>query len=360
MDETAPQMVGLQIDAVSHHFGERTAVDDASFMVAPGEIFCLLGPSGCGKTTLLRVIAGLETLQHGRVIVNDIVMADTAGINVPPERRPMSFLFQDFALFPHLTVLQNVTFGLSDLEPMTRRERSLEVLDQVGMLGHVERYPHELSGGEQQRIALARARAPRPRVMMLDEPFSNLDVRLRSQLRDLVLHVVKRSTASSVIVSHDPEEAMFLGDRIAVMRDGRILQQGTPEELYDRPQNAFVAELFSDVNRIRGVVDGGRIRTALGHVVASGFADGIKVEVLVRPNSLILGPVEDGVALGKVLATRMLGESSLVHLGVAQDSEVEDLHLHVRIPSRPRPREGNTVGITLDVDRVFIFPISES
>ena len=155
MDETAPQQVGLQIEAVSHRFGERTAVVDASFKVEPGEIFCLLGPSGCGKTTLLRVIAGLETLQHGRVIVNELVMADTAGINVPPERRPMSFLFQDFALFPHLTVLQNVTFGLSDLEPQTRRERSLEVLGQVGMLGHVERYPHELSGGEQQRIALA-------------------------------------------------------------------------------------------------------------------------------------------------------------------------------------------------------------
>ena len=196
--------------------------------------------------------------------------------------------------------------------------------------------------------------------MMLDEPFSNIDVRLRSQLHDLVLHVIKRSTASSVIVTHDPEEAMFLGDRIAVMRDGRILQQGPPEELYDRPRNAFVAELFSDVNRICGVVRDGRIKTALGDVTATGFVDGTQVEVLVRPNSLILGPVEDGIASGKVLATRMLGESSLVHLGVAQDAEAEDLHLHVRIPGRPRPREGITVGITLDADRVFVFPISES
>ncbi len=360
MAESAPRQAGLQIEAVSHSFGERAVVDDASFSVSPGEIFCLLGPSGCGKTTLLRVIAGLETLQRGRVVINDRVMADMAGTDVPPERRPMSLLFQDFALFPHLTVMQNVTFGLSDLDPATRRERSLEVLGQVDMLGHAERYPHELSGGEQQRIALARARAPRPRVMMLDEPFSNLDISLRSQLRDLVLHVIKRSTASSVIVTHDPEEAMFMGDRIAVMRDGQILQQGTPEELYDNPLNAFVAELFSDINRIRGVVRQGRVETALGAITANGFADGAEVEALVRPESLILGPVEAGVAAGTVLATRMLGRSSLVHLGVAQGADAEDLHLHVRIPGRPRPREGNTVGITLDADRVFVFPVSES
>ncbi len=359
MAEPAPRQTGLRVEAVRHRFGERAVVDDVSFTVAPGEIFCLLGPSGCGKTTLLRVIAGLETLQHGRVVVNDRVMADANSIDVPPESRSMTLLFQDFALFPHLTVLRNVAFGLGDVEPGTRRARCLEVLDQVGMLGHAERYPHELSGGEQQRVALARARAPRPRVMMLDEPFSNLDVGLRNQLRDLVLHGIKINTATTVIVTHDPEEAMFLGDRIAVMRDGRIVQQGTPEELYDGPRDAFVAELFSDVNRIRGVVKNGRIETALGVVVANGFADGTEVEALMRPESLVLGPVEDGVASGTVLAARMLGRSSLVHLGVAQGAEAEDLHLHVRIPGRPRPREGNTVGIKLDADRVFVFPVAE-
>jgi iron(III) transport system ATP-binding protein len=357
MAEPTPARTGLQVEGVSHLFGERAVVDDASFTVAPAEIFCLLGPSGCGKTTLLRIIAGLETLQKGRVVVNGRVMADAAAVNVPPEDRSMTLLFQDFALFPHLTVMQNVAFGLSDLDPEIRRERSLEVLGQVGMLGHADRYPHELSGGEQQRIALARARAPRPRVMMLDEPFSNLDVSLRSQLRDLVLHVIKRTVASTVIVTHDPEEAMFMGDRIAVMREGRILQVGTPEELYDQPESAFVAELFSDVNRIRGIVRDGRIETTLGDVAADGFADGTEVEALVRPDSLVLGPVEDGVASGTVLAARMLGESSLVHLGVRQGGGAEDLHLHVRIPGRPRPREGNTVGIRLDADRVFVFPV---
>ena len=360
MAEAAPLPTGLRVEGVSHVFGERAVVDDASFSVAPGEIFCLLGPSGCGKTTLLRIIAGLETLQRGRVVVNDRVMAEANAIDVPPESRTMTLLFQDFALFPHLTVLQNVTFGLAGLDAETRRARSLEVLGQVAMLDHAERYPHELSGGEQQRIALARARAPRPRVMLLDEPFSNLDVGLRGQLRDLVLHVVKRTTASTVIVTHDPEEAMFMGDRIAVMHDGRIVQQGTPEALYDHPESAFVAELFSDVNRIRGVVAGGRIDTALGPIGADGLADGTEVEALMRPESLGLGPGGDGLASGTVLAARMLGRSSLVHLGVPRPGEAEDLHLHVRIPGRPRPREGDVVGIRLDADRVFVFPVTEA
>jgi iron(III) transport system ATP-binding protein len=153
---------------------------------------------------------------------------------------------------------------------------------------------------------------------------------------------------------------MFMGDRIAVMREGRILQVGTPEELYDRPGSAFVAELFSDVNRIRGIVKDGRIETALGVVAADGIADGTEVEALGRPDSLVLGPVEDGVASGTVLAARMLGESSLVHLSVRRGGGAEDLHLHVRIPGRPRPREGNTVGIRLDADRVFVFPVAAS
>jgi iron(III) transport system ATP-binding protein len=357
MAEPAPPPTGLRVEGVRHVFGERAVVDDVGFTVAPAEIFCLLGPSGCGKTTLLRIIAGLEKLQRGRVIVNGRVLADGASVDVAPESRSMTLLFQDFALFPHLTVLRNVAFGLSDLAPKMRRERCLEVLGQVGMLDHAERYPHELSGGEQQRVALARARAPRPRVMMLDEPFSNLDISLRSQIRDLVLHVIKRTTASTVIVTHDPEEAMFMGDRIGVMRDGRIVQQGTPEELYDHPVSAFVAELFSDVNHILGIVRDGRVETPLGVVAANGLADGTEAEVLVRPDSLVLGPVGDGTASGSVLAVRMLGESSLVHLGVARGPGSEDLHIHVRIPGRPRPREGDTVGIRLDADRVFVFPL---
>ena len=352
MIETAAP-TGLELEGVSHAFGHRQIIEDVSLAVAPTEILCLLGPSGCGKTTLLRIVAGLEELQRGRIVVNGQVMAD-ASVNVPPEKRGVTLLFQDFVLFPHLNVLENVTFGLRHLPTKERRARAHEVLEQVGMLGHADNYPHVLSTGEQQRIALARARAPRPRVMLLDEPFSNLDTRLRGQLRDLVLHVLKQTTASALIVTHDPEEAMFLGDRIAVMREGRIIQQGAPENLYDAPVNAFVAELFGEVNCIGGVVAGGHVATPLGKICATGFPDGTRVDVMVRPEALELGEADGAGQAARVLAARMLGQSSLVHLSLPSDDSGE-IHLHARISARARPAENELVGVRLDPDQVFVF-----
>ena len=199
------------------------------------------------------------------------------------------------------------------------------------------------------------ARAPRPQVMLLDEPFSNLDVRLRNQLRDLVLHVLKQSIASTLIVTHDPEEAMFMGDRIAVMRDGVIVQEGTPEELYHAPVDTFVAGLFSEVNRIPGVVSGSAVNTVLGPVAAPDFADGERVVVLVRPETLgIAGPRDSGPT-AKVMTARMLGQSSLIHLSVEQPGG-QGLHLHIRTMAPARPSEGDVIGIRFDADRAFVFP----
>ena len=345
---------GLVVEDVRHAYGSREVVKGVSLNIPTQEILCILGPSGCGKTSLLRVIAGLEELQHGRVMVDDDIMAGD-GIDIPPEDRSMSLLFQDFALFPHLNVMDNVTFGLTHLMPEQRDARAREVLEQVGMLGYLDSFPHVLSGGEQQRIALARARAPRPQVMLLDEPFSNLDVRLRNQLRDLVLHVLKQSIASTLIVTHDPEEAMFMGDRIAVMRDGVIVQEGTPEDLYHAPVDTFVAGLFSEVNRIPGVVAGSAVNTVLGLVAAPGFADGERVVVLVRPETLgIAGPRGSGPT-AKVMTARMLGQSSLIHLSVEQPGG-QGLHLHIRTMAPARPSEGDVIGIRFDADRAFVFP----
>jgi iron(III) transport system ATP-binding protein len=355
MAETVmPVGQGLVVEDVRHAFGSREVVKGVSLHIPTREILCILGPSGCGKSTLLRVIAGLEELQHGRVLVDDEIMAGD-GIDIPPESRSMSLLFQDFALFPHLNVIENVNFGLAHLPPDERDKRAREVLGQVGMLGYLHSYPHVLSGGEQQRIALARARAPRPQVMLLDEPFSNLDVRLRNQLRDLVLHVLKQSSASTLIVTHDPEEAMFMGDRIAVMRDGVIVQEGTPEDLYHAPVDTFVAGLFSEVNRIPGVVANGMVETVLGPVPAPDMAEGAEVVVLVRPETL--GIVEPGgpAPTARVMTARMLGRSSLVHLSVDQPGK-EVLHLHIRTMARTRPAEGDIVGIRFDPDAAFVFP----
>jgi len=233
-------MTGLAFDDVSHAFGPLKAVDGMTLEVERGELVCLLGPSGCGKTTALRVAAGLEHLQQGRVRVNGRTVAEP-GRELAPEARGVGLVFQDFALFPHLSVRDNVAFGLRGLDAAERRRRVDRVLAQVDMVEQSGSWPHTLSGGQQQRIALARALAPRPRVMLLDEPFSGLDSSLRNLIRDQTLHVLKESGAATLMVTHDPEEAMFMADRIALMRGGRLVQVGRPTELYFSPADAFVA-----------------------------------------------------------------------------------------------------------------------
>ena len=348
---------GLTVSGVSHSYGARRVLRDIDLHVPPGEILCLLGPSGCGKTTTLRLIAGLEELQTGSIAWNDTVLADRSG-GLPPEKRQVGLLFQDFALFPHLTVAENVAFGLTDLSAAERKARVSEVLDQVGMLRYADYYPHFLSGGEQQRIALARARAPRPRIFLLDEPFSNLDTRLRHQLRDLCLHILKRSQSSSVIVTHDAEEAMFMGDQVAVMKDGEVVQIGAPESLYYSPCNAFVAGLFGEMNQIAGHVVAGHVETPVGRVCAPGIAEGTAVDVLVRPEALRIGGAGEGGKPASVVTSRLLGRSSLIHLSVA-DAEGGDLHLHSRVSGRVLPGEGTAVNVTLDEHNVFVFPVAD-
>ena len=356
------QAEALVLDRVSHAYGDVLAVDDLSLTIAAGELVCLLGPSGCGKTTALRIAAGLEHLQRGRVLMaGREVAGETA--NVPPEARNVGLVFQDYALFPHLSVRSNVAFGLARLSAKERRVRAEEILAQVGMGSYGDTYPHQLSGGQQQRVALARALAPRPRVMLLDEPFSGLDRALRNQIRDETLHVLKQSGAATLMVTHDPEEAMFMADRVALMRAGRIVQVGQPADLYLAPDNAFVASFFGEVNRLFGIVREGRVRTPFGWALAEGFADGAEVEVLIRPEALHLRPIGPGCRAGErpahVLASRMLGRSSMIHLSV-HGAHGDDLHLHARIPGRHLPAENEVMAVELDRSQAFVFPRNNS
>jgi iron(III) transport system ATP-binding protein len=343
---------GIVVENLSHSFGANRVLEDISLSIRTREIVTLLGPSGCGKTTTLRLIAGLEPLQQGRISLDGRVLAD-GDLNVPPEERSVSLLFQDFALFPHLTAIDNVIFGLGNWPPEERHARAIHVLGQVGMTEFADSYPHVLSGGQQQRVALARARGPRPRMMLMDEPFSNLDTTLRRQVRDMVLWVLQNSVSATLMVTHDPEDAMFMSDRIAVMEHGRIVQQGTPDELYKRPANAFVMSQFGEVNRLVGRVEAGHVTTPLGRVCAPGLAEGAPAEVMVRAEGLRLDP--EAPARGRVLTTRILGGASLIHLNLPVPG-ADDLHLHARI-SGPEPAENDTVGLTLADEHVFVFPL---
>jgi iron(III) transport system ATP-binding protein len=348
-------MNGICVEHVSHSYDGPPVLKDMSLEVGSREILTLLGPSGCGKTTMLRLLAGLEELQEGCITVDGRVLAD-GSINVPPEERSVSLLFQDFALFPHLTVIDNVIFGLKNWPSSERRARALHVLHQVGMTKFVDSYPHQLSGGQQQRVALARARGPRPRIMLMDEPFSNLDTSLRRQVRDIVLWVLQNSVSATVMVTHDSEEAMFMSDRIAVVNEGRIVQMGTPEDLYKNPVNSFVLGMFGEVNRMEGHVEAGHVETPMGRVCAPNLPEGAPAEVLVRAEGVRLDP--ESSIHAQVVTSRMLGRATLLHLDI-EGKDGDPLHVHARVRENDRTKTNQEVGLSLDDQHVFVFPRSD-
>lgn len=341
----------LAIENVSHRFGPVVAVDHASLTVGAGEVVCLVGPSGCGKTTLLRVAAGLEPLQKGRVTIGGQVMGD-GRTNIAPEYRNVGLVFQDYALFPHLTVRANIAFGLQKYSHDERQTRVATALERTGMTAYAESFPHELSGGQQQRVALARALAPRPRVVLLDEPFSGLDTSLRHRVREQAAEILRDSGIATLMVTHDPEEAMFLADRIVVMEAGGVSQVGTPDEVYSNPADAFVASFFGDVNKFSGVVEDGAVQTALGPVSTNGTSSGTAVDVFVRPEALMLSD-EGGDGRGIVTSARFLGRSSLIDVRL-DDAATTEVRVHV--PGRRLPSVGENVAILRDETQTFIFP----
>ena len=276
----------LLVDGVEKRFDGVRVLHGVDLDVPAGSMCALLGPSGSGKTTLLRLIAGLETADAGTISLDGRVLTGN-GTFVQPERRRIGMVFQDWALFPHLSVGQNVAFGLP--RGATRRGRVAEVLEMVGLDGYGDRAPATLSGGQQQRVALARALAPEPEVLLLDEPFSNLDVALRVRVRSEVQRLLAEAAVTTVFVTHDQEEAFVLGNHVAVMREGRLVQVGTPQAIYERPADSWVASFVGDANLLPGVAHDGMAQTPLGTipVVESGLGD---VQVLIRPEHLVVSP----------------------------------------------------------------------
>ena len=276
--------MSVEVSGISRSFGLTRAVDDVSLEVQTGEIFGVLGPSGCGKTTLLRLIAGFERPQTGTVTVGGTLVAGN-GTWVPPERRRIGMVFQDYALFPHLTVERNVGFGV----PSGSGSDVQRALELVGLQHKADRHPHELSGGERQRVALARALAPGPEVILLDEPFSNLDATLRADLRREVELILRDAGASAILVTHDQEEALTLADRLALMREGQIVQVGSPEDVYAQPSERWAAQFVGEVNVIPGVLRGDSVHTEVGSFDLASpavAAEHGSVHIAVRPEQL--------------------------------------------------------------------------
>ncbi len=286
--------MSVRLTGVSKRFGLTRAAEDVDLEVGRGELFAVLGPSGSGKTTLLRLIAGFERPDEGEVSVGERLVAGPRDF-VVPEKRRIGMVFQDYALFPHLTVARNVAFGLRRAE----RDRARSTLELVGLQHKADRFPHELSGGERQRVALARALAPQPEVVLLDEPFSSLDATLRAGLRREVELILREAEATAMLVTHDQEEALSLADRLAVMRDGRLVQVGEPEDVYARPADRWAAQFVGEVNVVSGVGRAGAIETELGTFDVHGAAPpagGRGLHVAVRPEQLALQADEGGNA----------------------------------------------------------------
>jgi iron(III) transport system ATP-binding protein len=304
----------LAFEDIRHDYYGQATIDGISLTAEPGEVLCLLGPSGSGKTTLLRLAAGLEAPRHGRILLND---REISGPNVfvPPERRGVGLMFQDFALFPHMSVFENVRFGLTALSDADSKKEALTALERVGLSHYAQQFPHALSGGEQQRVALARALAPRPSVLLMDEPFSGLDSRLKDTVRDETLAILRQTRATALVVTHDAEEAMRMADRIALLRDGRLVQLGTAEDLYYRPTNLFAAAFFSELNVFDCVADSGTVETPLGTFPAESAVAGRRYDVAIRMPSVEVAE-KGGDIPARIVFRRFLGVAEQFGLAI--------------------------------------------
>ena len=358
MSTTAPR---LEIKNLRRAFEGRAVVDDVSLSIQPGQVTCLLGPSGCGKSTTLRMIAGVEMQDSGQIFVDGKLICDTI-FRVPPERREIGLMFQDFALFPHLSVADNVAFGLKSMSKADKRARVEELLDRVDLRRFVDGYPHQLSGGEQQRVALARALAPKPKIMLMDEPFSGLDNRLRDGIRDETLTILKEQDTAVLLVTHEPEEAMRMADEIALMRDGKIVQRGAPYNVYTRPVDRAAVAFFSDANMLKAQVSGALAQTPFGRFLAPGVPDGTDVNIVFRPQHLRIdfdrggqGPkptASDGTAArGVVDRARFMGNESLVEFRMDYDGSI----LKATVPGVFLPQPGTVMWLTIRRDKCFVF-----
>ena len=348
----------LELREVHQAYDDLEIVKGLSFVLARGAIGCLLGQSGCGKTTALRCIAGFEPVTRGEIRLAG-ARVSTAGLTVPPEKRRVGMVFQDYALFPHLTVAENIAFGLHGVARGARARRVAGLVEAVGLGGHAHKYPHELSGGQQQRVALARALAPEPELLLLDEPFSNLDVEMRERLGTDVREIIKRTHTTAVLVTHDQQEAFAIADEIGIMEAGRIVQWDSAYNLYHRPASRFIADFVGQGVFLPGNVRSSRaVEIELGtlageipqmcEIGCDRCGKGCQVEVLLRPDDVVH---DDASALrAEVVQKAFRGAEILYTLKLTSGRKVLAL-----VPSHHNHAIGERIGIRLDVDHVVAF-----
>lgn len=345
----------LKLEQINIHYGAHHVIKNIVLELIEGEIACLLGSSGCGKTSLLRSIAGFEKITQGHILIRETIV-NNKQIYIPPEQRNIGMVFQDFALFPHLNVYQNIAFGLGKLTKKLTQQRVQELLEMIGLIDIGEKYPHQLSGGQQQRVALARALAPRPDLLLLDEPFSSLDVELREQLASDVRKIIKHEGITAILVTHDQHEAFAMADKVGLLHDGKIIQWDSPYNLYHRPATQYVANFIGQGVILPGqIIDEKTIHTSLGVIhgkVPCGCQSNCAVDVLIRPDDLIHD--DKSVYQLEIIDKVFRGVDFLYTLKVNEEQNV----LCIAPSHHDHPLHGN-LGISLDMSHIIVFNCSQ-
>lgn len=342
----------MSFENISYKIGSQVILDDISLNVEPGEVLCLLGPSGSGKTSLLRIAAGLVDGAQGDVKIDGRTVAGK-DVFVPPESRGVGLVFQDYALFPHLTILQNVEFGLTARSRDEARTQAMKILSRVGLEDRASNYPDVLSGGEQQRVALARALAPRPGILLMDEPFSGLDSRLRDNIRDQTLQLLRETRSTAIIVTHDAEEALRVGDHVALLNNGKLVQFGEAKELYYSPQNLFAAGFFSEINVIPATMNNGVGRTVFGDVECETTISSPCCAAIRLTDFTVMPYMNDGKGqVGRISVRRFIGTSELLEINV----EHLEKPISVRIKAGTLPENTDLVRLNVKPEAFMFFP----
>ena len=348
-------MSALKINKLNHQIKNSEILKDVSIETEEDKITCILGPSGSGKTTLLKLIAGLENIQKGEIYIKDRLVS-SSNTHIKTEERDIGFLFQDFALFPHLTVQENLKFAINGNSDAIIEIN--EIMKLIKLSNSLKKYPHELSGGEQQRVALARSIISKPKLLLLDEPFSNLDLSLREEIRDDTLHLLQKFNISVIIVTHDPFEAMFISNKIYILeQNGSIVQSGSPNDLYNNPISSYVAEFFGETNKFSGLVKNSKVLTAVGEISINSNFESRNVDIHIRPQAIKLSQEKTPVngIKGTVMASKLMGTYSFIHLSVLNNNK-NIIHVHSHMPPNFNPKQSTAVGIEIDAEKIFVFP----
>ena len=343
------------IQNLSQKKDKKEILKKISLRIPLKKVVCIVGPSGCGKTSLLRCIAGLDKFQIGKILYCGKLFASPL-YNVPTEKRNFGLVFQDSTLFPHLNVFQNVSFGLKSKNFKTIQKQTFNILSKIGLPHYANVFPDKLSGGQKQLVSLARSLIPKPNLLMMDEPFANLDERLKDKIRDTTLHLLQKTSTTALIVTHDPEEAMFMGDYIAVMSEGKILQFDTPYNIYNKPINSFIARFFGDTVSVRGQIKNGVIKTIFGSFKTTKYKNNSDIELVFRSESFNVQKskhINSNQVKAKIIAIRPIGYNTMLHLDVRNKSVSK--HIHIKISGKFLPPKNKICYINIDKNYVFVF-----